>query len=215
MNTVIVACRTLEQELLCAMERIGCTLPVRWIESGLHNVPKKLNARLQELLDDCGGFDTVVLAMGFCGNSVVGLKTGSFRLVIPRADDCISLLLGQEQRRSFSATYFLTEGWLKGERNIWAEYQNCVSRYGQEQGRQIFDAMFAHYRFLALVDSGAYDSSAAREQSMDISRQLGLAFRSIPGSLEHIEHLVLGNWDSSTHLILPPNSTVTLEDCMY
>lgn len=215
MNAVIIACRTLERELLCAIERIKCPYPVRWIESGLHNVPKKLNLRLQEVLDSCGEFDTVLLAMGFCGNSLIGLKTGSFRLVIPKADDCISLVLGQEQRRALNATYFLTDGWLKGERNIWVEYQNCMSRYGQKQGREIFDAMFAHYRFLALVDTGAYDPSPAAAQAMDISRQLGLEFRSISGSLEDLENLLLGNWFSDTHLIIPPGDTVRLEHCMY
>ena len=45
---VIVACETLRDELLAAFDQSGGELPVIWVESGLHNVPKKLKARLQE-----------------------------------------------------------------------------------------------------------------------------------------------------------------------
>ncbi len=110
MTAVIIACKTIEQELNAAMEQTGCDYPVVWLEPGLHDVPKKLHETLEAHLDTVRGYDTVLLAMGFCGNSVVGLHTHDFELVIPRRDDCISLLLGDTQR-PFAAV-FLTEGWL-------------------------------------------------------------------------------------------------------
>ena len=81
------------------MARVGCDYPVLWLESGLHNWPDKLQNRIQELLDQCQSYDTVLLAMSFCGNSVAGLETRDFQLVIPRSDDCITLLLGSLTRR--------------------------------------------------------------------------------------------------------------------
>ena len=83
MNTVIIACQTLKNELEAAMAASGRSFEIRWIESGLHNVPKKLHATLQEHLDQCGGFDTVLLVMGYCGNSVAGIETRDFQLVMP------------------------------------------------------------------------------------------------------------------------------------
>ena len=146
MNTVIIACQTLQNELEAAMAACNFSCEIRWIESGLHNVPKKLHATLQEHLDQCDGFDTVLLVMGYCGNSVADIETHDFQLVIPRVDDCISLLLGSvTSRRRQSAggcTYFMTEGWLQGERNIWKEYEYAINKYGPELGQEIFDTMF-------------------------------------------------------------------------
>ena len=98
METVIVGCKTLENELLRAVEETGCSYEILWIESGLHNYPKKLNQVLQETLDGCGARQ-VLAAMGFCGNSIENISTGDYTLIFPRVDDCISLLLGSCKRR--------------------------------------------------------------------------------------------------------------------
>ena len=83
MSTIIVACKTLQNELAAAMSACGYSCEIRWIESGLHNFPKKLHNTLQDLLDQCTDCDTVLLAMGFCGNSVAGIQTHDFQLVMP------------------------------------------------------------------------------------------------------------------------------------
>ena len=139
MRTVIIACRTIENELLAAMERSHCPHEIRWLESGMHNQPRKLREKLQSSLDSCDEFHTVLLCMSLCGNAVAGLKTHDFQLVIPRCDDCISLMLGSSARRkALPATYFFTEGWLKSDKSLWAEYQNCLEKYGQKRTERIF-----------------------------------------------------------------------------
>ena len=214
MKTVIVACKTIEQELLAAMKETGCQYPVLWLASGQHNWPEKLRGRLQELLDSCETFDTVLLAMSFCGNSVVGLKTHDFRLVIPRSDDCITLLLGSLQRRQDAkATYFLTEGWLKGELNLWNEYCNCMEKYGEKRGKRIFDTLLAHYRNLALVDTGCFDREAIEQQVRKIASVLGLEYICLSGTLDHLKQLLTGPWADERFVLVEPRSSVTAEMC--
>lgn len=214
MRCIIISCKTIEKELLAAMEAAGCGWEVRWVESGLHNSPNKLRRRLQELLNGCTGADTVLLAMGYCGNSLQGLVTGDFSLVVPRVDDCISLLLGSVQTRlehaSRLSAYFMTEGWLTGERNIWREYEYTVQKYGDELGREIFDAMFSHYRTLALVDTGCYDLEAARKETGRIARQLQLEDTVLPGTLSYLQQLLTGPWPDDRFLQVPPQSEVSL-----
>ena len=94
MKSTIIACKTLEEELLYVMESLSMHPPVVWLESGLHNNPAHLHERLQEELDKITGQELVIMAFGFCGNSVLHLKTGNYTLILPRVDDCISLLLG-------------------------------------------------------------------------------------------------------------------------
>lgn len=210
MNPVIIACKTLENELRAAMEALGCHLEVHWLESVLHNFPKQLNTQLQSALDSCGEFDTALLAMSYCGNSLEGLHSGKLRLVIPRCDDCITLLLGSVHRRqSISAAYFMTEGWLNGDCNLWQKYQYCIQKYREKRGRRIFSAMLAHYQYLALLDTGCFDKKAAEMRLLPMAETLGLEYTCIEGTLTYLQDLLKGNWDADRFLVVPPHTTIS------
>lgn len=213
MATVVLACRTLEAELREALANTDSQCSVKWIESGLHNVPKHLRNRIQQELDACPEeIDTVLMAMSFCGNSVSGLCTQDFSLVIPRCDDCIDLLMGSvERRREEYATYFLTEGWLRGERNIWSECRMTLEKYGEKRGRRIIRAMLGHYRNLAYLDTGL-DIPKTEETIQAIAKEIGLEYMRITGTLEYLERLLTGPWDKERFLVVPPRSSIKEED---
>lgn len=214
MNAVVISCKTIEKELCTAMEQVGCNYPIVWLESGLHNWPDRLRLHLQELLDSCGNYDTVLLGMSFCGNSVVGLRTHGFQLVIPRSDDCITLLLGSlDKRLSITGTYFLTEGWLSSELNIWKEYQLCLEKYGQKRGKRIFETMLSHYRNLALLDTGCFDCRSLEPHIQEIADAMNLKYIKLDGTLDHLKKLLCSNWAEDCFVIVPPNSTVSSEMC--
>ncbi len=206
MNAVIIACKTIEQELHAAMEQTGCSYPVIWLESGLHDVPKKLHETLQAHLDAIRGYDTVLLAMGFCGNSVAGLHTRDFELVLPRRDDCISLLLGGAQRPF--AAMFLTDGWLRGGHHPGKEYGLCMEKYGEKRGKRIFSALFQNYRTMVLLDTGCFDREKAEMEVRDIARKLELEYTAAPGTLRDLKRLVQGDWNAQDFVRVLPNSTV-------
>lgn len=215
METVIVGCKTLENELLRAVEETGCGYEILWIESGLHNYPKKLNQVLQETLDGCGA-NRVLAAMGFCGNSIENISTGDYTLIFPRVDDCISLLLGSCKRRMeisrAHGTYFLTEGWLKGERNIWKEYEYTMEKYGEETGKEIFSMMLGNYRSLALLDTGCYSMEKAGAEAENIAKTLELEYKILPATLDYMKKLLAGPWTEKEFLIIPPHSMVQGRD---
>lgn len=214
MNPVIIACKTIENEVYAAMSEMNCHYEIRWLESGLHNVPQKLNMHLQQILNECESFDTVLLAMGFCGNSLIGLHTGNFQMVVPRCDDCITLLLGSfDRRKAISATYFLTEGWLKGERNIWTEYEYCIKKYGKKRGKWCFDTMFAHYKNLALLDAGCSEKENIESTVQQIAEKLELDYIRLDGTLNYIKELLSGNWTSDRFVLIPPDSVIKSEHC--
>ncbi|MBK8595397.1 MAG: DUF1638 domain-containing protein [Holophagales bacterium] len=214
MGTVLVACRTIEGEVLRVASEAGFVGEVRWIESGLHNRPEVLRARLQEEIDRIDGADTVLLAFGYCGNSLVGLTARGFRLVFPRADDCITLLLGSCARRqeisSEVGTYFLTKGWLEHETNLWAEHQASVRKWGAERAERLRARMLAHYGRLAVVETGAYDLPSFVERTRPIAEALKLDHAVVPGSLRFLGKLLTGPWDEE-FLSLAPGETVTVE----
>ena len=99
MRTTMIVCETLRDEFLFLYKDIGLKANVKWIESGLHNYTQKLHDRLQEAVDGITDCDRVILVFGRCGDSVLNLKNGNFEMIIPKADDCISLLKGADERR--------------------------------------------------------------------------------------------------------------------
>ena len=208
MKTHIIGCETIKQELEKAMREAGCELNVSWIESGLHNVPDKLRSKLQEALDGICT-ERVLLVMGYCGNSLVGLKTRDFQLIFPRADDCITLLLGSlEERKKHDRTYFLTKGWLDGERNIYEEYKYTVGKYGLEQGKEIMNMMLEHYEYLGIINTGVGNFDELCEQSKKIACDLGLSIKTIEATDHWIKKLLTGPWKGGEFHIIPCNTVI-------
>ncbi|MBD5161918.1 MAG: DUF1638 domain-containing protein [Oscillibacter sp.] len=209
MKTEIIACQTIRRELLAAAGNLGCTYPIHWIESGLHNVPAMLHDTLQKALDDCAGCERVLLAFGFCGNAAAGLHSDTAELVLPRVDDCISLLCGSVERRvGFRETYFFTEGWLSGERTIWHEFSHAAARYGEERAKRIFQSMLRNYRHCALLDTGCFPIEPAEKEVRRIAQALGLEFCSIEGTIAYLERLLSGPWEPEAFVVVPPGATL-------
>jgi hypothetical protein len=214
MSTLVVACRTIVQELRLAAKETGCHYPILRIESGLHIEPDSLRERLQEELDHIENVDMVLLAFGYCGNALLGLKPEGFRLIFPRADDCITLMLGSQAARNEMCrncgTYFLTKGWLDYERNIWVEYQGSVKRFGKEKARRIYKSMLRHYQRLGIIDTGAYDLESFLKRAQEIAEELALTPQVIKGTLDYIKRLLTGPWDDD-FVTIRPGETVTME----
>lgn len=212
MSTAIIACRTLEAELSAAMARCRCDYPVVWLNSGLHNVPVCLRQAVQEAIDGCSGCDTILLAMGFCGNSVCGVRSRSARLVLPRVDDCITLLLGSAKKRGeLVGSYFFTEGWLRGERTIWWEYQHALKRYGPKKTEMIFRTMLQNYRQIVMVDTGCYDPEPVYAEVKRMAQVFGLEPGAVQGTLEGLLRLLTGPWPEEQFVHIPPHSEITQE----
>ena len=86
--------------------RLACSLAaesphvidIEFLPMLAHDKPEKLNKLIMEKLEKLGiesgrKYDAVILGFGLCGNSVTGLSC-SVPLIIPRAHDCCTVLMG-------------------------------------------------------------------------------------------------------------------------
>ena len=211
MKKIIVACQTLQDEVEAVLKQQGQDIPIVWIPSGLHNVPSTLTAKLQETLDALEPTDLVLLAMAYCGNSVQGVKTGNYQLVIPRMDDCISLLLGKVKAHedTYKGHYFLTAGWIRGERNLVVEYQHVLEKYGEKRGKMIYKTMLRHYTHIAMLNSGCFDTAPTEEEVRRTADLLGMQYREVAADLTLLRQLLEGPWPNSLFLTVPPHTEIT------
>ncbi|MDT3699916.1 MAG: DUF1638 domain-containing protein [Thermincola sp.] len=216
MSTVIITCQTIQREVNLAISETGVDYPILLVDSGLHNFPDQLGKAIQDQIDKVDNTDTILMAFGFCGNGLLGIKARKARLIIPRADDCITLMLGSyEVRKKVQkevGTYFLTKGWLEYERNIISEYEGCVLRYGQARALRVMKIMLNHYRRLMVIDTKAYQLDEILNKTESFAAAMGMQHEQYVGSMRFLNKLLAGPWGPEEFIILEPGRELAFAD---
>lgn len=220
---VVIACQVF-QNMLEYMLPETLDGRITFTDYGLHNVPNKLNQALQEHLDQIEEPSLVVLGFGLCGNGLKSLKAGQHFLLVPRADDCIALLLGsyaayRKEFDTFPGTYYLSKGWLESGSNPLSEYEEYVQRLGEENAMWIMDQQYQHYRRLVLVAHSEEDMAKYRPKALEVARfceRWGMRYEEILGSDAYIRRLVdltteLDQVDSE-FIVVPPGAELKQSD---
>lgn len=211
MTTHLIACEMLRDELEQAMERTGREYPTIWLDKGLHDTPEKLRASLQEKIDQLGQYDTVMLAMAYCGGALNGVKNPNGRLVVPRFDDCIRILLSLEPGMRNAAdprSLYYTRQWLDSAGHITREQERYIQHYGEKKARKIMKMMLANYKNYCMVETGAYDLSQWEAQARADAASLELNYTTQPGSLRVLEKLLRQELDEE-FLVVGPGEVLT------
>ncbi|MBC8249019.1 MAG: DUF1638 domain-containing protein [Anaerolineales bacterium] len=216
---VIIACRVLES---LVEELLNDTRPrTIYMDYGLHRVPQRMSTTLQAELDALSEPSLVLLGYGLCGNGLVGLQAGSHTLVVPRADDCIALLLGSyetyiEEFTAVPGTYYLTKGWLESGSHPLKEYREYQEKYGQATAEWLVDQQYHNYRRLVLVAHNQAELEAYRPQALEVARfceaRWGMRYEERLGSSSFVRRLlaaseVLGHLGGE-FLVIPPGGEV-------
>ena len=117
---VVITCDVLRDEFVHLAKKLPHVLEVRILKQGLHNDPPKLRQELQQTVDDVEakvpGAQAITLGYGLCSRGVEGVCAKRCRLVLARAHDCITLLLGDKDRyaeyvKEHPGTYWYSPGW--------------------------------------------------------------------------------------------------------
>ena len=194
---VVIACKVF-QGLLERFLPPDLADQVTYLDYGLHENPKKLTDALQEQINSIQKPSLIVLGYGLCGNGLDGIQSGQHTLLIPRADDCIAILLGSYQAylREFNdnpGTYYLTKGWLESGSDPLKEYHEMVEKYGAETGEWIMDQQYRHYNRLVLVAHTQEDLETYRPRAQEVAeycQRWDMKYEEIVGSDAYIRNLV-------------------------
>ncbi|QDR79417.1 DUF1638 domain-containing protein [Sporomusa termitida] len=216
MPTILLACQTMQAEVELARQQAGTSYPVFYFASGLHNTPDELRRQLQEQINGLSSTDDVILlAFGCCGNGLTGLRAAQATLVIPRIDDCITLLLGSTKARKSIpneiSTYFLTKGWLDPGGNIMWSYTAWVEHYGEQKALRLVKKLLHHYTRFLIIDTGSYDIGEMVNSVQKFAARLNMQYGVVPGSLRLLQKLLTGPWDEE-FIVLNPGQETRLQD---
>jgi len=213
MSWLLLACNTIREDIGAAAQNVCAEMPMVFLDSGLRIVPEKLRQRLRSEIDGAGGnVSHILFGFWLCGNALVGLQSSDKTLVIPKVDDCITLLLGSTARRieiNREGAYFLTRGWIDNRITIWDEYQLYLRQYGAKKTRIIMQSMLGNYRCLVLLNTGLPDGGDWRETAKRMASVFSLEKVEITGTHTGIERLLSGAWDED-FLVVPPGTEIEL-----
>jgi hypothetical protein len=216
--TLVIACETIKEEALYVADKVKCQFPFLWMPSSLHKFPNKLQHQLQEQIDKCGNAENILLLFGYCGNAVLGLSSNDARLIIPKMDDCVSVLLGGNERRNDlskeGCAYYLTKGWMNSDSGIAIEYNRCLMKYGYEKSNMVFKVMLKGYKSLDVINTGVdqlFDVVAAVQGFADLFE---LDCNVVDGTLDVLYKALSGQWDED-FVIVEPGDKVKFEHFGY
>ncbi len=221
MRRVIIACKVMQSLM---KPHLDSASDATFMDYGLHRTPALMTPALQAEIDRLDEPCTILVGYGLCGNGLAGLKSGRHTLIIPRADDCITLLLGSYRRykQEFDAepgTYYLTKGWLESGSNPLQEYQELLAKYDRETADWITDEEYRNYKRLVLVAPDAAELDAYREQALEVAAycasRWGFAYEERIGSRDFIDQLVTQGpglvASTEDFLVIPPGGEVKQE----
>lgn len=206
-RTVIVVCDALLLHLETAQKKLGTNYPVVEIDRRLHAEPRQMCEEIAKVLAPLGEqYDTILLAMGFCGGALDNIGVNC-RLVVPRVDDCITLLLHTDNTwhanlKTPRHMYFRDHD---DYFNVHGIYERMRERYGEKKATRLFRAYFVSYTNADIIDTGVYDCrepaylADAQQQAEMIHSTLGF----VPGSNILLEKLLSGRWDEQFVVLSP------------
>lgn len=217
-NTIILACSSMLLHVEAAQKKMETNFEVIDLDRSLHEYPKKMRERIIETMDRLPKkVETVLVSMGLCGGSWDGVDV-SRRVVIPKVDDCITLLLHMDDTQHDNLKkkghmYFRDSD--TGGYSIQDMKDRICEKYGIEFGTSIFGSWFESYTNADIIDTGVYDcySEAYVEQAQKSADLIRCTLDYVQGSNIILEKLVSGKWDGQ-FVVAGPGTRVKMRDFM-
>ncbi len=201
-------------------------IDVEFLPKGLHDIGgAKMCVKLQQAVDLAVGYDAVLMGYALCGNGIVDLQARESPLVIPRAHDCIALLMGSRERydqyfEANSGVYYRSTGWIergKGLNQLISQrtmhddtLAELIAKYGEENGSYLFEELHRYknaYSQLTFIETGVECDGRFERESRDEAAEKNWRFEKIAGSLDLFARLVNGKWDDDFQIV-PPGSKI-------
>ena len=227
---MLITCAVIYRECYYCAAISKNIVDIRILDKGLHDIGNPgMSEMLQKEIDavDTQQYDAILLGYGLCNNGIMGLHS-PLPLVIPKAHDCITLLIGSKEgyKRYFDdnpGTYFQSTGWI--ERGTSSSdnmdsipsqlgiksYEQYVEEYGEENAKYIIETLGAgigNYSKLAFIDTKVGQTEHYKEQVKADAEKRGWQYEELCGSTTILLRMMNGEWDENVFLVVKSGKTI-------
>lgn len=234
MHFKVIGCNVLRREIFACAARSPHQVDVVMLPQGLHEQPEKLRQSVQREIDaplvvqprarglndlvaaDCP-YDAVLLGYALCSNGAAELVARQCPVVIPRAHDCMTLLLGMRKRyqdyfEKHPGTYWYSSGWIEtclmpGKARYDQELAHYTAQYGEDNARYLMEVQaewYRNYHRAAYIDWGFPNRERDKAFTRRCAMELNWEYDELQGDPGLLQRLVDGNWPADEFLVLQP-----------
>jgi hypothetical protein len=240
MKLKLIACNVFFREISLCAALSPHTIDVEFTDVGEHVHSDSLRQSLQAKINAAaasGKYNAIALAFGICGNTTVGLKAVSVPLIIPRAHDCCTILLGDKEmfHEHFAAhpsTPFASAGYmersdyfLRADGNAAPcdcatddtccsndNFADYVTKYGEENAQFIWDSLHpkrtGENNRAVFIEIAETASLGKAEEFRKKAAAEGKDILMLTGSLRLLRQLVNCDWDDRDFLVIQPGQRI-------
>ena len=229
----LICCNVFLREACLAIAHSPHIVDPEFFELGEHRQPDRLRHTLQARIDaaeqSAKKYEAILLLYGLCGNATVGLRAHKTKVVMPRAHDCCTILLGSKQRfqehfgdnpsRPFGSvgylergSYFVRTDLDDGQIQYGDPFAALVEQYGEDNARYIWDSMHPagmEDHQIVFIDIPETAHSGAEQRFQEKAAAEGKECLHLEGSLDLIRKLLNGGWGAEDFLIVQPGEQTT------
>lgn len=197
------------------------------LPQGLHNEPDRLRRELQRVVNqiesESTGVDTIIVGYGLCSRGTEGVVSRRCKIVVPRAHDCITLLLGSKERYSnyvkeHPGTYWYSPGWNRhhiapGQQRYEVLRAQYVERFGEEDADFLMEEeqhWFSTYDRATFVDLKVIPSEQDQAYTQECATWLGWNYDRQLGDPALLKALLSQTWPDDRFLVLEPGETLRM-----
>lgn len=229
----LIGCKAIQREIASIVYKCPNVIDTTMIRQDFHENPKMLKNILQEEIDHIDNdtckhtngirineISAILLGYGLCSYATAGLKSKKYPLVIPKAHDCITLLMGskEEYKEDYSknvGTFFYSQGFLElgvfsDDQRIEKKRVEYSKRYkDSKRVERLLEAeaeMLKNYKYAALISWPDLTADFCENKVRKIAEKKGWEYRNIKGKSSLLEDLINGNWREENFIIVPPGN---------
>jgi len=227
---MMISCAVLARECCYCAAISKNLIDLKIVEQGLHDIgEEKMVSALQREINavDTERYEAILLGYGLCSNGVRGLRS-SIPIVLPRAHDCIALLMGSHPRymeyfNEYPGTFFQSVGWVeRAQSNLsnpesttrqmgMSTYEDYVEQYGEENAEYLMGMLNDHlsnYTRMAYIDTGLPHTESYERDARERAGKQGWDYSKLQGDMRLISKLMDGLWNTDEFLIVNPGQTI-------
>lgn len=225
----LIACSVFVRELCSLVAASRRIVDPEFLELALHEHSEVLRQGLQAALDRCEGkgYSAVLLGYGLCGNALSGLRARSIPLILPRAHDCCTILLGSSAAFQGEFGETLSAPWSScgyvergsdymrlsetGKSSGYGmEYGELVAQYGEDNAAYLWETLHPELDepVLRYIDTPSTSALGRSAKIAADAAAAGKEFRLIRGDERLLRALVEGPWDDADFLTVPPGAEI-------